>query len=231
MKPLVVIRPEPGTTATCDAARELGLDVRAYPLFRVRPLSWEPVPPTSFDALLLGSANALRHAGDQISQYLGMPTYVVGQATAEAARDAGLVIYCVGSGGLQSVLPQLERHHRRLLRLTGREHVPLDLPAGTSATTREVYASDPVAMSPELAGRLGSPAVVLLHSGEAARHFSHECDAHGIDRSRIAIAAIGARVANIAGSGWAALKVADSPSDAALLALAQEMCQDANGLQ
>lgn len=226
MKPLVVIRPQPGAEATASAARELGLDVHVHSLFAVRPLAWEPPPRDTFDALLIGSANGMRHAGAGLETYRGMPAYAVGDKTAEAAREAGLDVMASGSGGLQQVLDAVAPEHTRLLRIAGREHVDLVVPEGVSLTAREVYASEPKPMPQALADLLAEPAVVLLHSGEGAAHFAELCDENGIDRSLHALAAIGPRVAQKAGEGWSSVRLAESTSDAALLALAGEMCQE-----
>lgn len=226
MKPVLVIRPEPGASATQRAGRAMGLDVRAFPLFEIRPLAWEPVPAGEVDALLLGSANALRHGGPGLAHYRGMPAYVVGRTTAAAAREAGLKVAATGEGGLQPVLDRLAPGHLRLLRLAGRERVDLSVPDGVTVTTRDVYASEPRPFPPELARLLAVPAVILLHSGEAAAHFAKACTESGVDRANLALAAIGPRVAARAGTGWADLRSAGEPSDAALLALASQMCQD-----
>ena len=226
MRPVVVIRPEPGASATERAGHAMGLDVRKFPLFAVRALVWEPVPPGQVDALLLGSANALRHGGPHLERYRGYPAYVVGEATATAARDAGLQVAATGKGGLQQVLGRLEPGHSRLLRLAGRERLDLTVPGGVTVTTREVYASEALPFPRELVRLLASPAVILLHSGEAAAHFAGGCTENGIDRGHLSLAAIGPRVAERAGTGWAVLRSASEPSDAALLALALQMCQD-----
>lgn len=225
--PVLVLRPEPGASATVLAARALGLDAEAFPLFAVLPLAWEPVAREEVDALLLGSANALRHAGAGLERYHGLPAYAVGASTAAAARLAGFDVVAAGEGGLQALLGALRPGHRRLLRLAGRERVVLDVPAGVEVTTREVYASEPLPLPAELLARLAAPALVLLHSGEAAAHFARGCDAAGVARDRLLLAAIGPRVAARAGAGWAMLRSAPAPTDAALLALAARMCQEA----
>ena len=69
MTPLFVLRSQPGCDATVRTARDLGLDAHGYPLFAVRPLDWQAPPVENFDALLIGSANALRHGG---SAHLGL---------------------------------------------------------------------------------------------------------------------------------------------------------------
>lgn len=228
MLPVIVIRPEPGASATCAGARALGLAAVPAPLFAVRPLAWQPPPRTDVDAVLLGSANALRHAGAALDRYRGCPAYAVGVTTARAAQAAGLDVVATGSGGLQSVMPLLRPAHRRLLRLSGRERVMLEPPPGVSVILREVYASEPLPLPPPLLERLATPALVLLHSGEAAAHFAQAIDAAGIARDMHFLAALAPRVAERAGAGWAALEVAERPDDAALLALAVQMCQRFN---
>ncbi|MEZ5742975.1 MAG: hypothetical protein R3D89_04415, partial [Sphingomonadaceae bacterium] len=88
-----------------------------------------------------------------------------------------------------------------------------------------VYSSDPLPMPNPLALALRQPAVVLLHSAIAAHHFAKSCEGKGIDRTRIAIAAISPRVVEAAGSGWRAIEAAETPDDAALLALARDLCE------
>ncbi|KMS54382.1 uroporphyrinogen III synthase [Novosphingobium barchaimii LL02] len=225
--PVLILRPEPGASATLAAARASGLMAHVFSLFEVRALPWEPVHRAGVDALLLGSANALRHGGAALTAYRGLPAYAVGETTAQAARDFGLNVVATGKGGLQPMLNALDPAHRRLLRLAGRERIELAIPEGAAVITREVYASEPLPMTPDLAALLARPALALLHSGEAAAHFAQLCDEAGIARAQIRLAAIGPRVAARAGTGWADIRCAQSPDDAALLALAARMCQEA----
>lgn len=60
---VVILRPQPGAEATVEAACALGLDALCYPLFSVEPMDWTPPDPAGFDALMLTSANTIRHAG------------------------------------------------------------------------------------------------------------------------------------------------------------------------
>ena len=123
------------------------------------------------------------------------------------------------------MLGRVPAAHRRLLRLSGTARVALAPPAGITITERVVYDSAPLDMPDALAEILAKPAVVLLHSAEAARHLAAECDRIGTDRASLALAAIGPRVATAAGDGWAFVVVSAQPNEAALLALAGEMCQ------
>lgn len=227
MKRLIVIRPEPGCKTTVAAARALGLDAHGFPLFEVRAVAWDSPDPARFDALLIGSGNAIRHGGPAISAYLTLPVHAVGETTAREARAAGFADVRAGNGGLQPVLDGLPPEHRRLLRLAGRERTELTPPPGVTIEERVVYESAPLPLPGALAGMLEEQCVVLLHSGEAARHFAAQCDLGQIARNGIAIAALAPRIAEAAGGGWAEVRSAATAQDQALLALAQVMCQTA----
>jgi uroporphyrinogen-III synthase len=223
---ILTIRPEPGCSATVEAGREVGLTIEGYPLFAIRPVAWNPPSPETIDALLLGSANAVRHAGSALEQYRGKPVYSVGAATGKAAEAAGFSVAVCGQGVLQPVLDTLAGQELRLLRVTGAEHVPLHPPVGISVETRIAYESIGLPLPDALAGRLASGSLVLVHSAAAARHFAAECDRCGVPRNRVAMAVLGPRIADAAGDGWAAVRSAAVPAEAALLALASDMCHD-----
>lgn len=225
--PLLVVRPEPGNAATLAAASALGLAACGDPLFEIVPVPWTAPPATGFDAVLIGSSNVLRHGGEALVGYAGLPAYVVGQTTAEAARQAGFAVAAVGSGGLQGLVAKLARDGRhRVLRLAGTEHVPLTIPPGTAVETAVVYEARPLPLSATTATVLGENTVVMLHSAAAARHFAIECDRLDLARHRVALACIGPRVVAAAGEGWASVASAERPDDTALLALAARMCQN-----
>jgi uroporphyrinogen-III synthase len=226
MVPLVVIRPEPGNAATVAAARQLRMEAHSFALFEIAPKSWEAVPPDQFDALLLGSAQVLRHGGRGLAALKGLPVYAVGETTAQAAREAGFVVAQTGETNLQALLAQLDPNHRRLLRLAGEDRVALTLPKGVTMDERVVYASKARPFPSELVELLREPAIITLHSAEAARHLASQCVGHGIKRARIRIAAMSNRIAAAAGDGWGEVAVASYPEDKALLALARQMCQD-----
>ena len=224
MTRVVAIRPEPGLSATLERGQAMGLDMAGWPLFEIRPVAWDPPVPDTIDGVLLGSANALRHAGSGLARFRGKPAYAVGAATAEAARAAGFAVRVEGSGGLQQVLGGLPRP-LTLLRLAGAKRIPLVPPLGIVLDTRVTYESAELPMPPDMAGELRDGGLVLLHSGEAARHFAQEVSRLGLDRGRIALAALGPRIAQAAGSGWREVRTVDAPREAPLLALAQDMCQ------
>jgi uroporphyrinogen-III synthase len=221
--PVVAIRAEPGCSATVAAGRDFGLDILPVPLAEIRPVEWS-LPDGEFDALLLGSANALRHGGPAVDNLVDKPVYAVGETTAAVARERGFAVARTGRGGLQPLLDDLGGESLRLLRVAGREMVPLTPPAGIEIETVVAYESVPLPLHD--AALLRRPALVLLHSAASAIHFAGECRRHEIHRAEISLAALAPRIADAAGEGWAAVRTAAEPTEAALLALAREMCHD-----
>lgn len=222
--PVFTIRPEPGCSATVAAGLAAGLEMVGYPLFEIRPLAWDAPAPDLFDALLIGSANALRHGGAGLDRYRAMPVHAVGPATARAAEAAGFAIAGVGEGRLQPLVDALPP--MKLLRLAGAERVPISPPDGVTVETRAVYESAPLPLPEEMAERLRGGGLALLHSAAAARHFARQCDSRSVGREGIALAALAPRIAAAAGEGWRAVHVAPEPGEAALLALARELCHE-----
>lgn len=220
--PLVVIRPEPGNAATCAAARALGLDPAGFPLFDVAPLPWE-VPEGAFDAILAGSANVFRHGGDQLEAVRAVPVIAVGATTAQAARDAGFAVSRIGEGGLQPVVADLPPG--TYLRIAGEDRVELTPPEGVRIATAVAYSARRSPVPGALAHILREGAVVLLHSGEAARHFANECQRLEIPRESLHLACLAPRIATMAGAGWASIATAPDRTDAMLLETARRMCQ------
>ena len=222
MTPIVTIRPAPGSEATVTTGDQYGLTVHAFPMFAIRPVEWS-CDPTGFDGLLLGSANAVRHGGEGLDDVRNLPAHCVGAITAFAAKEAGFAVASTGTGGLQSVLDALPPP-QRLLRLSGLDHVPLEPRDGIEIETCVAYESAALPMPEALAGLAAEGALVLLHSVIAAEHFAQECDRRGIDRGAVSLASLGPRIRGAAGRGWRRSESAPQPSDAALLALARDMC-------
>lgn len=215
MRRVLVLRPEPGATATVERARKRGLDAIAAPLFEIEPIAWQAPGAASFDGVLLTSANAVRSAGEQAEGLRALPVYAVGQATAEAARDAGFDIAATGDAGVEPLLSSLEPD-LRLLHLCGEDRY--DPGAVRQAITPiVVYRAKPLPR-PDLSHAEAS--VALIHSVRAARRFAELVS----KRDSIAIAAISSAAAADAGHGWAHVEVAERPNDQALLALAVRLC-------
>lgn len=221
--PVIVIRPEPGNAATVAAAQALGLDVLGFPLFDMAATPWQAPDPAPYRALLAGSANVFRLGGAGLAQLRGLPVHAVGGVTAAAAEAAGFVVDAIGEGGLQPMAAALPPG--RYLRLAGEKRVPLAPPEGVEVDDEVVYAAAGVAMPEALREALCGPAVVLLHSGEAAAHFAAESARLGVARGQIALACLAPRIGLMAGEGWQHIEIAEQRSDQAVLALALQMCE------
>ena len=213
MRQLLLLRPEPGLSASAERARRLGLEPIACPLFQAEALSWQVPDPAAYDALLLTSANAIRHGGSGLDKLRTLPVHAVGNATAEAAREAGFEIASTGDGTVEKLLATLPRE-LRLLHLAGENH---------RDTARDrmdrciVYRSAAI-QDPALPALEGL--VVAVHSARAGLRLAELAGS----RDRTAIAAISESAAEASGAGWERIGIAEHPSDSSLLALAAMLC-------
>jgi uroporphyrinogen-III synthase len=217
MRRVLVLRPEPGAGATVKGARERGLDVVAVPLFEIEPIAWEAPEPGGFDGLLLTSANAVRHGGDELQNLRGLKVYAVGEATADAAREAGFDIAATGNAGVDRLLGSIAPN-LKLLHLCGRDRRDIAV-ATPRISAIPVYAADAIE-KPDLSEANGS--VALIHSPRAGQRFAELIR----DRESIAIAAISPAAADSVGERWEAVETAGEPNDDALLALAARLCNN-----
>lgn len=219
---VLILRPEPGASITAGRARALGLAPFVFPLFEIRPLEWHAPDPQGFDAVLLTSANAARHAGDGLRPFMHLPCYAVGEATAQAAADAGFTEVRVGTSDVEAVNAMMVEDRVGLVfNPCGRDHRDLPRPGPTIAQVA-VYAADSVDALPAAAeAAMAAGAIVLVHSPRAASLLAGLAR----DRGDIRVAAISAAAAEAAGEGWRSVAVAGAPRDEALLELAAKLCQ------
>jgi len=218
---IAVLRPEPGNTATAAAIEALGLTAIRLPLFEVHAIDWVAPDASRFDALLLTSANAPRHAGPGLAGLRCLPVHAVGDATAAAARNAGLEVVAVGDrDGAALVAAAAASGVRRGLLLGGRDRALGSDPIIAEAIA--VYASDPMAVPVEALDQLAG-SVVLVHSPRAARRLADLIDRVGIDRRTVRLAAISAAAVDAAGGDWERIAAAAVPDDATLIALARSL--------
>jgi uroporphyrinogen-III synthase len=217
MRRVLVLRPEPGASATVKRARERGLEAIAAPLFEIQSVAWEAPEPGAFDGILLTSANAVRQGGRRLEKLRGLPVYAVGAATAEAARDSGFDIAATGDSDIERLLGSIEAD-LRLLHLCGEDRREAS-EARQRITPVPVYRAKPVD-GPELGP--AKDTVALVHSPRAGRRLAELM----ADRASTAIAAISAAAAEAVGSGWEDVEIAEHPCDDALLALAARLCNN-----
>jgi uroporphyrinogen-III synthase len=182
-------------------------------LFEVGPVVWN-ANASEFDAVVLTSANAIRHGGAGLSKLTSLPAYCVGEATAEEAQAAGFRVAATGSVDAEALAEAIPGG-MRLLHLAGRDHRAI-----AGAATIIVYDSRTIEPPPSL--DLLEGGVAMVHSARAGARLAELVQ----NPSGIAIAAISERAAGVCGAGWQAIEVAPRPDDPALLALAAELCQN-----
>lgn len=222
---LLVLRPAVGAAATAARAEAAGHSALCAPLFVYRAMPWAAPDPDGIDALLLTSAGAVRFGGDAMSRYHHLPVHAVGSATAEAALAAGFTRVTAGTSDAAAAIDALARRgYRTVLHPAGLDHVAIRHPA-VSILRTQVYAADAVDGLPSAAGMaLDQDAVALLHSPRAASLFVHLlAKAHRRSRD-IRIGCFSPAVAAQAGEDWAAVAIADRPTDDALFAAVTMMC-------
>jgi uroporphyrinogen-III synthase len=218
MTRVLVLRPEPGASATVERARKRGLDAAALPLFEIDPVEWEAPEAGGFDGLLVTSANAMRCGGVLLNDLRGLPVYAVGVATAEAARGAGFDVVSTGEAGVDRLLESIEPD-LKLLHLAGENHRIAKKPR-QQITPIAVYRAR---AKEDIDASSIQDCVAMAHSPRAARRLAELVD----DKASVAIAAISRKAAEAAGEGWAAVEVAAAPNDDALLALTERLCNKA----
>ena len=213
MRKLLLLRPEPGLSASAERARAQGIQVVTCPLFEVGPIAWKAPDPAGYDALLLTSANAIRHGGAELEKLKALPVHAVGAATGEAARRAQFKVATVGDGDIVDLLAMLPAGSR-LLHLAGEDHRDVD---DARIDRRIVYRSAAIA-EPDLPALDGL--VVAVHSPRAGRRLADLTNG----RATTVIAAISRAAAEACGAGWERVESAEKPNDESLLALAARLC-------
>jgi uroporphyrinogen-III synthase len=222
MRPLAILRPEPGASATASAAARLGLDPIVMPLFTIEPVDWRAPATAGFDGLLLTSANAVRYGGKELEKLRGLAAHCVGEATASEARDAGFKVASTGARGVDGLLGAMPAG-LALIHLCG---IDRREPADPLQTITSVAVYRAVELpAPADPGRLEG-AVAAAYSPRTAARLSSLADEVGLRRETIALAVMSEAAAHAAGPGWERIESAAEPSDRALLALAVELCNN-----
>ncbi|MBX9929991.1 MAG: uroporphyrinogen-III synthase [Methylobacterium sp.] len=147
-----IARPEPGATRTAKRIAGLGHTPIVGSIFSLVP-SGDVRPDGPFDGLLLTSANAANGGIGPVDADL--PTYCVGQSTAQAAKAAGYR-RVLDADGDALALARLVRDRlppgSRLLHFAGAEHKPEPAAslaaAGYIVTVHTAYAMQPISAIP-----------------------------------------------------------------------------------
>lgn len=223
MIPLIIARPEPGNSETASAARALGLEVIATPLFKLNTIKLNDLNSDKYDALFITSANSLRAAAGQLAPYLHLPLYAVGPASATAARDAGFKTIIEGTADGAALADLAAADGRcRLLHLAGNPHKAIDHP-DLKLDVQIVYEMAALPVPDRLASTLSQPCVLLAHSPRIARTLANLTT----DKRQCHLVAISAQAAEAAGHGWASCVWPPDPNSQAMLHLAAPLCRSA----
>lgn len=225
--PLLILRPEPGASATARRARALRLETVVAPLFTVQALVWHMPDAAHHDAVMMTSANAARFGGPQLGRYARMPAFAVGSSTAEAMRRTGFADVDTTDGDADALVARIARTpHRRLLHLCGQDFRSFRHPTLTIDHVPVYTASAAHDLPPQAADALRRGAVACVHSPRAAALLTKLADTAAIDRSATALVAISPAAATAAGPGWRSVSHAAAPTDAAMLAIARDLCDN-----
>jgi uroporphyrinogen-III synthase len=223
---LLIIRPEPGASATAARAKAAGFGPILLPLFAIAPRAWTARSAEYFDALLFTSANAVRHAGAELATYRTLPVHAVGERTAAALRELTIETVSIGNAGVDEALAAAScAGHKRLIWLAGEDHTKPLVPEGLTLEIAICYASEPLPLTPETATRIAQADSIALHSVRAAEHFGAIINRLGIDKSTLTIAAFSPAIAAAAGDGWRGIAIATQPTDHALLSALDELAR------
>jgi uroporphyrinogen-III synthase len=231
---LLVTRPEPDAQRTAAELRERGHTVVTAPLLRIEPVDNAEIGPGPFAAVLVTSANAAsaiaRHK--RFAQLRALPVLAVGDRSAQAMRGVGFADVASADGDVADLTRLVGERFKRgasLLYLAGADRAG-DLAGmlsgrGLAVRTIVVYraiawASLPPAAVEAIAGGLDG---VLHFSRRSAEAYVNAARAGGLDEAALTKPVhfcMSARVAEpLAETGAAHVRVAEAPTEAALMAL------------
>jgi uroporphyrinogen-III synthase len=216
-----ITRAEPGASATAARVAALGFTPVVSPLLRLQPVAAE-IDLTDVAALAFTSANGVR-AFAAAHEARDLPSYAVGEATAEAARAAGFAKVISADGDVAALARRIAADppggvvlHPAAAEPAG--DLAADLAkAGIPVRSVTVYRSEEV--EPTLAlSCWESLSAVLLHSPRAARALETLIAARAAPQLRV-LAISPAAAAPMAHLDLAGVAVAPLPNEHDLLSL------------
>ena len=235
---ILVTRPQPDNDSTASALRARGFDVLPAPMLRFEKVIVEDDADSSYGAVIVTSANALRAIDGQPIQQslLKLPLYAVGERTAEAAREIGFskVISADGDAHalrdliVERVKAKKLKKSATLLYLAGAD-LARDLAGelgerGFSVVTHTAYRMAPVTSLPaDVADGFaaGTIQAVLHYSRRSARAFFAASRIAGVEISALAVPHVclsDAVAAIVRDAGATQVLLAATPDENALFA-------------
>jgi uroporphyrinogen-III synthase len=232
---LLITRPEPDAAQTLADLRAQGHDGIAAPLLHIECEPDLKIGPGPFSAVLMTSANAARAVGavPAALHLLALPTFTVGNRTAEAAHNVGFTTIISAAGDqrdlVRLVARQGDRSNGTLLYLAGADRAG-DLAAdlgreGFAVRTVVVYRARMADVLPRPAHdalQAGTIDGVLHYSRRSAQAFMQCAEASGLLKTAVKLPhyCLSAEVAvPLAQAGAMAVHIAPRPDGVALLEL------------
>lgn len=229
---VLVTRPRPEADSTAKAVAALGHGVLVEPLLDIRLLPLPRLDLGGVQGLVATSVNGVR-ALAAATHVRALPLYAVGGKTAAAAREAGFASVVEGGGDAASLAGHLSRTldpaGGPLLHVSGAEAAAdlgaLLAPAGIGVRRvvgYEAVAADRLSPGVRLALEGGRVGAALFFSPRTARTFASLCANEGVSAACAGATALCLSQAvadGLAGMGWGAVRVAERPTQGALLAL------------
>jgi uroporphyrinogen-III synthase len=219
--------------ADCQYLQSCGLSSLSQPVLDIVPLSHQPLKEklAIADAMILTSRHAAILIKTEAEQagVLDKPCYVVGDATAKAASQAGFIDIHVAGGDGKALLDLLQSSEYSHFCWPSAYHsgfnIKTELEEKSDKTVERVivYEAKPINMlhaDTITAIQSGRPLIILVHSGRAGEHFSHLLDQHelGAYRQNMTLVVISARAAGLCGQGWHKIHVIAAPLRSMMLA-------------
>lgn len=213
-----ITRAQPGAARTAARLTALGFQPLVAPLLTIRPLSEALKAAPDFAtvaALAFTSPNGVAAFAALTPGLRALPVFAVGDATAEAAREAGFADARSAAGDIHALARLIAATPLDGLILAPGAREPagdlLALLPDRTVQRLPVYAAEETGAAP--------PAdfdAILLHSPRAARAFARIAKPE-IAANRLAICISAAAAAPLAALSFAEIRTADAPDETSIL--------------
>lgn len=236
------IRPDDDAARDAVTLQRYGVAALASPVMTVQKLPTHFCAPSAVSGLIFTSRHAVTIfaaavlRSDRQTEALSWrtkPVYVVGAATARAARAAGFTNVQVGAGGGASLVPVISGRHKakaQSLLWPSARYKSFDMVAalrehGYHVIDQPVYETvmaKTLAEDVLAAIKTGQVLAVLSLSARTSVLFINLLQSHGLEhfQSSMTFVAGSQTIADAAGSGWKEVFVAAHPRRTRLLAIA-----------
>ena len=233
----LITRPREDSEPLALAVERLGFRPLLEPMLEIRLLPGSVPDPAGLRGILLTSANGARalaaRLGDRMSEFTALPVWAVGESTAEMAREVGFLKVTAAAGDVTALAGLVAAGNRPgpgAFLHAGGARLAGDLAGllekGGLSVRREVfYEAEPAtALSAGLAKALRAHevAVALFFSPRTATSFVRLAIAQDLAGTLAAVDALAlspAVAAALAPIAWRDVKIAERPSQAALLSI------------